>query len=92
MILHSTAAGGGKSGWHHHGEHNVYGYLISGTLRFEFGKDGGEFAIVNPGDYFYVPAGTIHRDINPNNDKGQEAIIVHIGPGPMVVNVDGPEE
>lgn len=92
VFLHSTAPGGGISGWHHHGEHDVYGYLMSGTLRFEFGSGGKESVTLNAGDYFHVPPGTIHRDVNPDKENGQEAIIVHVGPGPMVVNVDGPEE
>lgn len=92
VVLHSTSDGGGVSGWHHHGEHNVYGYLVSGSLRFEFGKGGKESATVNTGEYFHVAAGTIHRDVNRNKEEGQEAIIIHVGSGPMVVNVDGPEE
>lgn len=55
VIIHSTAEGGIKSAWHHHGEHNTYGYVISGTLRFEYGPGGKQFVDINPGEYFYVP-------------------------------------
>lgn len=61
-------------------------------MRFEFGKGGKESASLKAGGYFHVPAGTIHRDLNPNKDEKQEAIVNHVGPGPMVFNMDGPEE
>jgi uncharacterized RmlC-like cupin family protein len=37
MILRSQTEPGQISGWHHHGEYNVIGYLASGSARFEFG-------------------------------------------------------
>lgn len=91
VVIHSTTEGGVQSAWHHHGEHNTYGYLISGTLRFEYGPGGKQSVDINPGEYFYIPAGVIHRDVNPDKIFGQEAIIVRTGSGPTVINVDGPE-
>ncbi len=91
VLIHSTAEGGIVSAWHHHGEHNTYGYLVSGDLRFEYGPGGKQSVDIHAGEYFYVPAGVIHRDINPNKDVMQDAIIMRTGSGPENFNVDGPE-
>lgn len=90
VLMHSTAEGGVGSAWHHHGDHNTYGYLISGKLRFEYGPGGKQSVDINHGEYFYVPSGVIHRDVNPSKDTMQEAIIMRTGSGPTVINVDGP--
>lgn len=91
VIIHTTTEGGVESAWHHHGKYETYGYLISGALRFEYGPEGKKSANINSGEYFYLPAGAIHRDVNPSKDIGQEAIIMRTGGGPMTVNADGPE-
>ena len=78
------------SGWHHHGARDVLGYVVRGRARFEFGAGGGESIDVEPGGFFHVPAGLVHRDVNPL-DTLQEIVFTVIGDGPMVVNVDGPE-
>lgn len=80
------------SGWHHHGDHDVYGYQLSGRVRFEFGPSGRDAIEAGPGDFFHVPAGTIHRDVNPDDEAGQEVLLTLVGDGPLVVNVDGPGE
>ena len=33
IVLRSQAKPGTISGWHHHGDHEVYGYVVSGTVR-----------------------------------------------------------
>ena len=79
------------SGWHHHGEYAVYGYIVSGSVRFESGPGGKDAVTIGPGDFFLVPPHTVHRDVNPSPTEGQEVILFLVGGGPMVVNVDGPE-
>jgi hypothetical protein len=37
-----------------------------------------------------VPAGLVHRDVNPS-DEPQEFVLVFAGTGPLVIDVDGPE-
>lgn len=90
VVGRSRVAGGVSSAWHHHGKRDVYGFIVSGTLRFEYGKGGGDFAVALTGDFFHIPAGLIHRDVNP--DGRIEAVVVNImsGRGPSVVNVDRP--
>jgi len=40
LFSRSTVGGGVVSDWHHHGERHLYGFLISGHLRLEFGPKG----------------------------------------------------
>ena len=89
-IGRSRVAGGVESRWHHHGKREVYGFMVSGRLRFDFGKGGGCSVEASKGDYFHIPIGVVHRDVNP--DYRKEAVVVNImfGPGPPVVNVDRP--
>lgn len=40
LVARSRSNPGTVSGWHHHGEYDVYGYLVSGSARLE--SDRGE--------------------------------------------------
>jgi uncharacterized RmlC-like cupin family protein len=82
----STEAGD-WSGWHHHGEQDTYFYVIRGRLEVEYGSSADRIAI-DAGDFAYIPAGVIHRERTAAG--GGEVVLVRIGPGPSVVNVDGP--
>jgi mannose-6-phosphate isomerase-like protein (cupin superfamily) len=63
--------------------------VVSGRARFESGPGGGESVEVETGGFFHVPAGLIHRDVNPL-DTPQEIVMTVVGSGAIVVNVDGP--
>ena len=89
-VLRSRAGPGVASSWHHHGDHDVYGYLVSGTARFEAGPGGRDTITVHAGEFFCVPARLVHRDVNPSPTEGQEFVLFLHGRGPVVVNVDGP--
>jgi quercetin dioxygenase-like cupin family protein len=90
-VVRSRVAPGAVSGWHHHGDYAVHGYVVSGSVRFESGPGGAQATVVGPGDLFHVPPRTVHRDVNPSQTEGQEVILFLIGRGPMVVNVEGPD-
>ena len=81
---------GARSGWHHHGDHTTYGHVIAGQIEFEFGPNGGESTVAHAGDFFVVPARTIHREGNPGSEE-QVLVGVRVGTGPSVVNVEGPD-
>ena len=91
IVSQSQVAPGVVSGWHHHGTHHLYGYIVSGRLQLEYFLKGNETADLNPGDFFHVPPRLVHRDIN--SDKDHELLVVNIlvGRGPAVVNVDLPK-
>jgi uncharacterized RmlC-like cupin family protein len=88
-LMRARAEGGAASGWHHHGSRDVLGHVVRGRARFEFGPGGAESTDVDEGGFFHVPAGLIHRDVNPL-DEPQEIVLTIVGDGPLVVNVDGP--
>ena len=92
MVIRSVAEPGTVSGWHHHGDHEVYGYVVSGTLRLENGEDKKNTITVGSGDYFHVPANTIHRELNPSSKERGEVILFLPGSGPLVVNVEVPNQ
>ena len=77
--------------WHHHGDRELYGFVISGRMRLEFGKGGKEHVEVGPGDFFHIPPQLVHRDINPDKQEVLRVTSVVFGPGPAVINVTGPD-
>ena len=84
-----TTAPGAVSGWHHHGEHDSTIYVVSGTLRMEFGPGGGDSFDAVAGDVIQVPAGAVHREANPLDEESL-LVVVRCGTGAPTVNVDGP--
>ena len=90
VVSQTHLASGVVSGWHHHGERQLYGFVIAGRLRLEYGSRGSETVEVGPGDFFHIPPRLVHRDLN--SEPGRETIIVNIliGPGPPVINVTRP--
>jgi uncharacterized RmlC-like cupin family protein len=92
LVVRARTTPGAISGWHHHGDYDVYGYLASGSARFESGPAGQDAVSLGRGDFFHVPPHTVHREVNPSPDEGQEVILFLCGTGPLVVNVDGPDK
>jgi len=90
VIGRSRVGGGVVSAWHHHGMRDVYGFIVSGRLRFDFGKGGEDSVEARMGDFFHIPVGLIHRDVNPDQRKEAVVVNVMVGKGPPVVNVQGP--
>lgn len=77
------------SGWHHHGEYDTYFYVTSGEIRMEFGPNGGKAIEAGPGDFVHVPKNLVHREMNSSSEEAM-IVLVRVGQGPPVVNVDGP--
>lgn len=42
ILVKAHVAGGTASGWHHHGDRHVYGFLLEGVAAFEYGPGGNE--------------------------------------------------
>lgn len=80
---------GFAGGWHHHGDHDSYIYVISGELVMEYGPAGQESLVAHAGDVIINPARMIHREVTPGEPA--QAIVVRVGSGPLNVNVEGPE-
>lgn len=88
QMMRARSSPGRQSGWHHHGDYEVYGFLVSGGARFEseFGK--GNAIDLQPGDFFHIPPHTVHREVNPSTDTENELIIFLRGSGQSVFNVE----
>lgn len=91
VVVQAHCEAGMTSGWHHHGDRDVFGYLISGRARFDFGPGGASSVEMEAGEFMHVPAGLIHRDVNPDPEREQRWVLVMVGTGPVVVAVEGPE-
>ena len=87
VVVRSQIAVGTISAWHHHGTRHLYGFLVSGRLRFDYGRDGKEAVDLAPGDFFHIPAGLVHRDVNASLSEVAVVVNVSVGTGPAVVNV-----
>ena len=77
------------SGWHHHGEYESAIYVLTGSLRMEFGSAGEETFDAGSGDFVFVGKGVVHRESNPSTEQGT-VVVVRAGPGEPLTNVDGP--
>jgi uncharacterized RmlC-like cupin family protein len=77
------------SGWHHHGEYETTIYVLTGSLRMEFGPDGSDTLEAGPGDFVYVPRGVVHRESNPSAAPA-DIVVVRAGRGESTINVGGP--
>ena len=77
-----------SSGWHHHSEHDSYIYVIDGTGTVDFGPGGMEVIQASVDDIIHVPKGVVHRE---RTSQGLKALVVRVGSGLPVVNVDGPD-
>jgi len=86
----ATTDPGVISGWHHHGDHTTYLYVVSGRFRLESGPGGRDAMEGGPGDFLKIPPLTVHRESNPTAEEGR-TVIVRIGRGPVVVNTEGPD-
>jgi uncharacterized RmlC-like cupin family protein len=81
---------GVASGWHHHGDHESSIYVVEGVMRLEFGPGGRSAVEAGPGDFVHVPAGVVHREVNPG-EVVSRAVIARAGAGVPTTNVDGPD-
>jgi quercetin dioxygenase-like cupin family protein len=78
----------GPRGWHHHGDHHVIAYLISGKVRIQSGAGGSIITEPSPGDLVHIEPGTVHQETY----EGEIATVgFTVGSGPGRVDVAGPE-
>jgi len=79
-----------EGGWHHHGEHDTYIYVISGTMHVDFGPGGRERVTAHAGDVILNPKRMVHREVTPPGNP-VEMIGFRVGSGPQNFNVEGPD-
>jgi uncharacterized RmlC-like cupin family protein len=86
----STTAGV-LTGWHVRAGHDTYVYVMSGSARVEYGPGGTLGEDAGPGDFILIPRGLIHREGTSVGSNGVDAVLVRVGQGELVTNVDGPD-
>jgi uncharacterized RmlC-like cupin family protein len=74
-----------ESGWHHHGEHRSYLYVVRGVAHFE--EADGKKLVATAGDFVFVGPREVHRETNLG-DEDSEVVLFRVGRGPVVVNVE----
>ena len=79
------------TGWHVHAGHDTYIYLVSGSATVESGPGGRDRIEADAGDFVLIPRGLIHREGTAAGSQGVEAVLIRVGEGEIVTNVDGPE-
>jgi quercetin dioxygenase-like cupin family protein len=79
---------GPPGAWHHHGDHHVIAYLISGKVRIESGPDGSVITEPSPGDLVHIEPGTVHRE---TYEGLVEIVGFTTGSGPGRVDVADPD-
>jgi uncharacterized RmlC-like cupin family protein len=79
------------TGWHVHAGHDTYIYVVAGSATVESGPGGRLRTEATAGDFVLIPRGLIHREGTAAGSTGVEAVLVRVGEGEPVTNVDGPE-
>jgi uncharacterized RmlC-like cupin family protein len=84
-----TTEPGEMSAWHHHGDHETYAYVVSGSKRIEYGPGGALSIVAGPDDFIHLPAGLVHREGNPSAEVSR-SIAFRLGSGLATINLEGP--
>ena len=79
------------TGWHVHAGHDTYIYVVAGSATVESGPGGRVREEAGAGDFVLIPRGLIHREGTAAGSQGVEAVLIRVGEGEPVTNVDGPE-
>ena len=91
LVARTRIRGGNASAWHHHGKWEIYAFMISGGVRFDY-VDGKMVSVeVKEGDFFRIPVGLVHRDTDLSSDEEAVMVVMFMGEGPTTVNVPAPQ-
>jgi quercetin dioxygenase-like cupin family protein len=74
MTLRARSEPGTVSGWHH-GDYDVYRYVVSGLIGLQRNSGKEESIPLGPGDLFHVFPHTVHRAIKPSPQEANEVIL-----------------
>ena len=91
LFARTRIRGGNASAWHHHGKWEIYAFMISGGIRFDY-IDGKMTSVeVKAGDFFRIPEGLVHRDTYLSPKKEAVMVVMFLGEGSTTVNVPAPQ-
>jgi uncharacterized RmlC-like cupin family protein len=83
----TTVQPGAATGAHHHGDQETILYVLEGTARYRWGDHLEHVAEAGPGDFVFIPAHTVHQEINASADNPTVWVVTRSDPDPIVVNL-----
>jgi uncharacterized RmlC-like cupin family protein len=83
----STVLPGAATGAHHHGDQETILYVLEGTARYRWGERLQHVVEAGPGDFVFIPAHTVHQEINASPDRPTVWVVTRSNPDPIVVNL-----
>jgi len=83
----STVPPGAATGAHHHGDQETILYVLEGTARYRWGDRLEHVVEAGPGDFVFIPAHTVHQEINASAAYPTVWVVTRSNPDPIVVNV-----
>ncbi|MFM7346455.1 MAG: cupin domain-containing protein [Tagaea sp.] len=79
---------GAKTGAHHHGPLESVIYVVKGRARMRWGEKLEFVAEAGPGDFIFVPPYVPHQEINAEDDKTLECVLVRSDGQAVAINLD----
>jgi len=71
---------GGRARAHMHENHETAIYVLSGEAEMWYGEGLREYAVINAGDFVYIPAGMPHLPGNRSETEACHAVIARTDP------------
>jgi uncharacterized RmlC-like cupin family protein len=78
---------GAATGAHHHGEQETILYVVEGIARYRWGDHLQHVVEAGPGDFVFIPAHTVHQEINASDELPTVWAVTRSGTDPIVVNL-----
>jgi uncharacterized RmlC-like cupin family protein len=75
-----TIQPGGRARAHKHAKHETAIYALTGTSCMWYGERLQYHAVIEPGNFLYIPAGMPHLPYNPNDTEPVVAVIARTDP------------
>jgi uncharacterized RmlC-like cupin family protein len=83
----TTVLPGAATGAHHHGDQETVLYVVEGIARYRWGQHLEHVVEAGPGDFVFIPAHTVHQEINASADRPTVWAVTRSGTDPIVVNL-----
>jgi uncharacterized RmlC-like cupin family protein len=83
----TTVLPGAATGAHHHGDQETILYVVEGIARYRWGQHLEHVVEAGPGDFVFIPAHTVHQEINASADCPTVWAVTRSGTDPIVVNL-----
>ena len=83
----STVSPGAATAAHHHGDQETILYVLNGRAEYRWGDQLEHGVQAPPGSFVFIPANTVHQEINPSSEEPTTWVVVRSAVDPIVVNL-----